>query len=254
MSNFLGGITMAFNPTALQPPTQKPKPVILLLDVSGSMKGSKIETLNDAVKTMIDVFCKEMESSETLVYQVAIFTFGELIELHTPYTPVDELKAKGISHFQARGGTPLGYVLKQAKSMIEDKNVTKGMKVPAVILVSDGRPDPPSSHDDWHEDLKAFIDDGRSSKSERYGIPIGRDADRSVMEQFASKENIYEAENAEDIVKAFKMVSMSVSTKARASSVASVPKADVSMDGRPASKPVTSNSNNSGDDDGGLEW
>ena len=114
---------MAFNPTALQPPTQKPKPVILLLDVSGSMKGSKIETLNDAVKTMIDVFCKEMESSETLVYQVAIFTFGELIELHTPYTPVDELKAKGISHFQARGGTPLGYVLKQAKSMIEDKNV-----------------------------------------------------------------------------------------------------------------------------------
>jgi len=245
---------MAFNPTPFQPPTQKAKPVILLLDVSGSMRGSKIESLNDAVHTMVDVFCSEMSGSETLVYQVAIFTFGKLVQLHTPYTPVDELKAKGIEKFQANGGTPLGYVLQMAKSMIEDKDVTKGMKIPAVILVSDGRPDSPDSHDDWHEDLKAFINEGRSARSERYGIPIGKDADRDVIGQFAPKENIYEAENAEDIVKAFKMVSMSVSTKARAASVAGVPKANASFDGKAASQRTAKPSRRDEADDADFEY
>ena len=243
---------MAFNPTPLQPPTQKPKPVILLLDVSGSMYGKKIDLLNDAVQTMIDVFAKEMAESETLVYHIAIFTFGKMVELHTPYTPADELKAKGIEKFKANGGTPLGYVLRQAKSMIEDKQVTNRVKIPAVVLVSDGQPDRPDSHDDWREDLKAFISDGRSAKSERYGIPIGKDADRDVIGQFAPKENVYNAENVEDIVKAFQMVSMSVSKKAKDDTVATVPKANASFDGvaAPQSPAKPARRDEDDDDDG----
>ena len=240
---------MAFNPAPFQPPTQKPKPVILLLDVSGSMSGKKIDLLNDAVQTMIDVFSKEMAESETLIYQIAVFTFGKTVELHTPYTPANELKAKGISKFIANGGTPLGYVLRQAKSMIEDKQVTGKVKIPAVVLVSDGQPDRPDSNDDWREDLKEFISEGRSAKCERYGIPIGRDADRAVIGQFAPKENIFDAENAEDIVKAFQMVSMSVSTRARADSVGSVPKANATFDGKGSSQPITKPPRHDDDDD-----
>ena len=245
---------MAFNPAPFQPDTPKPKPVILLLDVSGSMRGSKIEALNHAVQTMIDVFSEEMEKSETLVYQVAIFTFGKMVQLHTPYTPADQLKAKGIEKFDANGGTPLGYVLRQAKSMIEDKDVTKRVKIPAVVLVSDGQPDAPDSRDDWREDLKAFINDGRSSRSERYGIPIGKDADRNVIGQFAPKENIYEAENTEDIVKAFKMISISVSKKAKAEGSPSVPKANVSYDGNAASKRATKQPRRDDSDDADFQF
>ena len=47
---------MAFNPKNYKPPLAKPLPVILLLDVSGSMHGNKIDSLYDAVVEMIKTF------------------------------------------------------------------------------------------------------------------------------------------------------------------------------------------------------
>ena len=96
----------------------------------------------------------DQKMKETII-DVAIITFGEKVELHTPYTPVADLQAKGISRFHAEGGTPLGCALTMAKDMIEDKATTpSNIYKPAVLLLSDGRPNP---KDDWRNPLKAFI-------------------------------------------------------------------------------------------------
>jgi uncharacterized protein YegL len=61
-----------FDPSKFTAPKAKPLPVILLLDVSGSMSGDKIRNLNDAVRDMLDTF-SDTENGETEIH-VAIIT------------------------------------------------------------------------------------------------------------------------------------------------------------------------------------
>ena len=52
---------MAFNPNNYKPATAKHLPVVLLLDVSGSMSGPKIDNLYDATNEMIKVFQMQLQ-------------------------------------------------------------------------------------------------------------------------------------------------------------------------------------------------
>lgn len=211
---------MAFNPAAYKAPAAKKLPVILLLDVSGSMNGDKINTLYDCVVDMIHSF-SEQKMKETII-DVAIITFGSSVELHTPYTPVDDLMQKGISRFRAGGMTPMGVALKMAKDMIEDKETTpSNIYRPVVLLLSDGQP-----NDSWEAPLDEFIRGGRSSKCQRFAIPIGSDADRKVLRAFTGDDNnIFYAENAAEIANAFQKFTMSVSMRAASPNPNAIPEA-----------------------------
>lgn len=205
---------MAFNPNNYKAPSAKKLPVILLLDVSGSMDGEKIEELYDSVTTMVDTFVDE-QVKETVI-DVSIITFGKEVNLHTPYTSVVDLQKQGINKFKASGATPLGVALTMAKDMIDDKATTPSkIYRPAVVLVSDGMP-----NDSWEAPLDRFINDGRSAKCQRFAIAIGNDVDRKMLEQFTGDPSlVFMAEGAKDISGCFKKFTMSVSTRAsRASS------------------------------------
>ena len=65
---------MAFNPNNYKAPETKKLPVILLLDVSGSMRGEKIESLYDATIEMIETFAAAQAREQEI--DVAIITFG----------------------------------------------------------------------------------------------------------------------------------------------------------------------------------
>ena len=199
---------MAFNPNNYKAPTLKTLPVILLLDVSGSMYGEKINALYDATQIMIKGF-EEANSREKKI-DVAIITFGNEIKLHTSYTNVTEFVKKGLSTFSASGGTPLGEALRMAKDMIEDKNVTpSNIYRPAVILVSDGEPT-----DHWETSMDNFKNGGRSSKCQRFSVAIGNDANETILKKFVSEpENFLLADKAEKIVDIFKFITNSVSMR-----------------------------------------
>lgn len=209
---------MAFNPNNYKAPEAKKLPVILLLDVSGSMSGAKIDSLYDATIDMIETFAAAQAKEQ--IIDVAIITFGDSVDLHTRYTPVKDLQAKGISKFKASGMTPMGTALRMAKDMIDDKNETPSrIYRPAVVLVSDGAP-----NDDWKGPMDKFINDGRSAKCQRFAVAIGNDADRSVLERFTQDPNaVLFAADAKDISEQFKTISMSISTMATAPNSNSVP-------------------------------
>ena len=200
---------MAFNPSNYKAPTAKKLPVILLLDVSGSMSGEKINELYDSVTTMVDTFVDE-QVKETII-DVSIITFGNEVNLHTPYTSVIELQKQGINTFNANGATPLGVALTMAKDMIDDKSTTpSNIYRPAVVLVSDGMP-----NDSWKGPLDDFISTGRSAKCQRFAIAIGNDVDRKMLEQFTGDPTlVFMAEGAKDISNCFQKFTMSVSTRA----------------------------------------
>lgn len=235
---------MAFNPADYTVPTAKPLPVIFLLDVSGSMYGSKILALNQAVEAMLQSFSAENAMENEI--RVSVITFGNQVKLHLPFTKADEIKWIAL---QAYGGTPMGTALRMAKDMIEDKDVIPSRAYrPAVVLVSDGQP-----NDSWEAPLEDFISSGRSAKCDRMALAIGRDADESVLGKFVqgSTNSLFHAENAAKLKDFFKFVTMSVTVRSKSRTPNSVPTpADLGFD---VSKVATNTQPKASESDSGDE-
>lgn len=195
-----------FDPKKFTTPTAKPLPVILLLDVSSSMSGEKIDSLNKAVSDMLDTFAQE-EKMETIIL-ISIITFGNEVKLNVPYTKASKVKLEGLS---ANGMTPMGTALKMAKTMIEDKETTPSRAYrPTVVLISDGQP-----NDSWERPLEDFISEGRSSKCDRMAMAIGEDADETVLKRFmeGTSHELFYAKNAWELHQFFQRVTMSVTMR-----------------------------------------
>ena len=211
---------MPFDPSKFTAPKAKPLPVILLLDVSGSMSGEKIQNLNDAVRDMLNTF-SDNENGEIEIH-VAIITFGAQVKLHQPLASASTVHWQDLS---ADGMTPLGTALQMAKAMIVDKDIVPSRAYrPTVVLVSDGGP-----NDEWQRPLSMFINDGRSGKCDRMAMAIGANADEAVLEKFiegTSNQLLY-AENAKQLRDAFKFITMSVTTRTNSQTPNIVPDASV---------------------------
>jgi len=209
-----------FDPSKFTAAKAKPLPVILLLDVSGSMGGEKIRNLNDAVRDMLEVFC-DTENSETEIW-VAIITFGDQVKLHQKLVSAGQIQWQDLS---AGGSTPLGVALQMAKAMIEDKDIVPSRAYrPTVVLVSDGQPT-----DDWEKPLKEFISDGRSGKCDRMAMAIGAQADETVLGKFieGTPNGLFYSENAKQMRDFFKFVTMSVTIRTKSQTPNVIPEAKV---------------------------
>ncbi len=186
----------------------KPALVMLLLDTSGSMAGEKIKILNECVKTMIEDFSKEIKINVEI--KMSIITFGEKVELISfDQNSMPFHSAKGMrlnKNLVAEGLTPLGGALKMAKEIIENTEKTpKRAYRPIIVLVSDGEP-----NDSWDAPLTNFIKDGRSSKTQRMALAIGKEANKNMLKQFVSStEYLFEADDVSKITDFFKFVTQS---------------------------------------------
>ncbi len=194
---------------------QKPRmfPVIVAADRSGSMTESgKIQALNLALRDFI-ISLKE-ESNERAEIHLSIFSFGGAsVTCDLPLSPVTGLQ--GITELPAVGATPMGDAFKQVKTLIEDINLVPHRAYrPMLVLISDGQP-----NDSWEEPLNALIRDGRSSKTFRFALAIGDDADKTMLGRFVSApEYLMSGGNARDIRKFFRWVSMSVTARLKSQS------------------------------------
>ena len=185
-------------------PQARMLPVILLLDVSGSMShDSKMDELNNSVREMLVSFQNE-QIVQTDIY-VSIITFGTKVNVHTELTPAKDVN---YTDMVAGGMTYMGRALDVAYDMIEDKTkIPKNAYRPVVVLVSDGAP----NDDHWEDKLTKFTTSGRSSKCDRWSLAIGADADTLMLKKFLDqpeKEVCY-VEDAADIHKFFRFISSS---------------------------------------------
>lgn len=201
---------MAFDPSLFKKTEAKKLPVLLLLDVSTSMKGEKIEALHLAVINMVQA-CYDARVKEIEIC-ISIITFGAKgAELYLPYTPVKNLVETGIPKFEASGMTPMGAAIQLAKEIIEDRDKTpSNIYRPAVVLLSDGVPT-----DETSQPMHDFLHEGRSAKCQCFAVAIGSTADTTLLKSFCSDEaNMLYADKASDIVNAFNTLSMSVTKRA----------------------------------------
>jgi len=262
-----------FDPSKFTTNKAKPLPVVLLLDVSGSMnevisdsfertgetivedgrtweivKGgvSRIHVLNQAVTEMIASFAKEEQLEHEFL--VSVITFGANVTIHLPPTKASLVNWTPLS---AAGETPLGEAIATAKRLIEDKETTPSRAYrPVVVLVSDGRPT-----DRWEASLDNFVGTGRSTKCDRVALAIGAGTDEAMLQKFiaGTSNPLFHAADAKQILEAFQRVTMSVTVRSKSKDPNQLP-GHMASPGAPASagSPVAESppKGASSDDDG----
>jgi len=193
-------------------------PVFILLDVSGSMKGEKIETVNVALKEMLNSF-RKIENPKGII-ELCLITFGgnkvEVIK------ELSKIENSDVYTFTASGNTPMGAAFEKAAEMIEDKNIVSSRAyTPTIILISDGNP---TDYDfsgksieeimTW-ESLKKLHFGTRASKAAKLAMGIGEDVDLNILKAFINNNQIpvISAKNNNTILKFFEWVTMSVSVR-----------------------------------------
>lgn len=186
----------------------RPLPVIVAIDRSGSMgEGGKIDALNIALKDFIQSI-KDEEGSSKAEIHVALYSFGgDNATCDFPLTPINQIQPVAYS---AQGRTPMGGVFRMLKELIEDIfRIPSRSYKPTIVLLTDGLPT-----DDYEQPMFELIKYGRSSKAFRIAMAIGDDADKEMLAKFVSiPEYLVLGENARDIRKFFRFVTMSVTQR-----------------------------------------
>ena len=193
-------------------------PVFILLDVSGSMRGEKIETVNVALKEMLNTF-KKIENPKGII-ELCLITFGGgSVNVIKDLSKIDDNDVYTLS---ANGNTPMGMVFEKESEMIEDKNIVSSRSyTPTIVLISDGNPtdyDPTGKSIEeimrWTA-LNKIHSGTRSSKATKLAMGIGSDVDINILKAFINNEDIpvISAKDNSTISKFFEWVTMSVSVR-----------------------------------------
>ena len=191
----------------------RPLPVIVAVDRSGSMGADgKIEALNSALKNFIASL--QGESNSKAEIQVALYSFGrDTATCDIPLNPAYNIS--DVPVYEAYGCTPMGMAFKEMKELIENRDqIPSRAYKPTIVIITDGIPT-----DDYRIPMDALIKDGRSSKAFRMAMAIGEDADKDMLAEFVSdSEFLVSGDKARDIVKFFKYVTMSVTSRTKSQS------------------------------------
>lgn len=195
----------------------RPLPVILLVDVSGSMSADgKIDALNDAVSEMIGAFAEEDDALADIHLSVIAFGRGGA-SIHKPLRPARETQWEPMT---ASGRTPMGEAFNVARALVEDREMIPSRAYrPTLVLVSDGVPT-----DEWRTPLDTLLNSERASKAARFAMGIGADANRETLTAFLANDEgrVFEAHEAREIRKFFRWVTMSVTARSRSANPNSV--------------------------------
>ena len=195
-------------------------PVFLLVDVSGSMSGEKIATVNTALREMIATF-RNIKNPKGII-KLCIITFGN--NEAKVIKPLSIIKQEDAFELTAGGGTPMGMAFEKLNELINDETIiTKRDYTPTAILISDGLPTDFRGAKDSVESIisswgplnELVNEEKRSSKIIRLATGIGDDADYNVLKAFVNNSEIpvIKANDNGTITNFFKWVTMSVSTR-----------------------------------------
>ncbi len=187
---------------------------IMLVDVSGSMQGDKIQAVNRAVRECIPEMRKNNRDNPFAEMSVEVITFGTGAVWHVPKTAVDQFTWKDLT---AEGVTDLGAAMNLVTEALDVQTMGKRNLPPVLLLLSDGGPT-----DDWELALRRFeaTSWGKPGRTVRIAVAIGEGADKTVLTRFTGNpETVLSADKAATLVALIKWASISV-TKSHSTSMA----------------------------------
>jgi uncharacterized protein YegL len=173
--------------------------VILALDCSGSMRGSKIASLNYAIRAAIPELRSVAADNPEIDVRVRAIRFASDVTWHVGEpTPVDRLDWNDLA---AEGETHMGEALTVLAEQLTPEALPGRQLPPVIVLASDGQPS-----DDIETGLSRLLAAHYGSRALRVAISIGSDADDDILERFIANPPMrpLQANNAQELAQQIK--------------------------------------------------
>jgi uncharacterized protein YegL len=156
-------------------------PVVLVLDTSGSMSGSRINELNVGLQTFRDELFADQLAAKRV--EVAIITFGP-VKVECDFTGIQHFSAPTLS---TTGATPMGAAIEKALDVLrqrKDAYRSNGISYyrPWVFLITDGAPT------DSVTKASQLIREGEAGKSFMFYAVGVEDADMDKLRSISVRE------------------------------------------------------------------
>lgn len=156
-------------------------PCLLLLDVSGSMRGQPIRQLNEGLALFRDELYADSLAAKRV--EVGIVTFGP-VQVLSDFTGVQAWMPPTLTD---QGDTPMGAAIEQGLTMLQDRKAlyrSNGISYyrPWVFLITDGGPT-----DAWAA-AAARVKEGEASKAFSFFAIGVEGANMAVLSQIATRQ------------------------------------------------------------------
>ena len=186
--------------------SQRPLDIIYAIDISGSMEGAKIQSVNNAMHELEHMLKEEAQKNPTAQVNVRVMTFGDVAaRWHVGRTEIEQFRYQDINDVE--GCTPFGAALNVLCDAVDNSKMPKRGLKPIIVLLSDGMPT-----DTWEPNLDRLLKLPWGNKALKIAIAIGKDADKSVLSRFTTDDNlVLEANNTTDLKYFIKWTSTLVS-------------------------------------------
>jgi uncharacterized protein YegL len=179
----------------------------LLCDVSGSMGGAKIQSLNQVAESLIPLMNKVQAEQAQAEMFLRVIEFGEGAVIRDGGHPAPVDTARWENLFATGGRTDLGAALDLLTNELQPERLGPYQYPPCIIILSDGQPT-----DRWEEALHKFNQSPYGLKSDRtvrVAVAIGNDANRDVLMRFTgSMETVFDAYSAAQLADALRFVTV----------------------------------------------
>jgi uncharacterized protein YegL len=183
--------------------------LFFMIDASGSMIGSKIGSVNDAIENVLPIIGEISDENPDAEIRVAALEFST--GTRWLYDEPKEGKDFIWQSVEAEGLTSLGEACRELNKKLTRNggfmSSPSGCFAPAIILLSDGGPT-----DDFEGGLKAVQANSWFKYAIKISIAIGDDADLDVLKQFTgSSEAVIKVHNIDALKKMIRIIAITSS-------------------------------------------
>ena len=183
-------------------------PLVLVLDVSGSMYGKPLDELNAGLQAFQNDIKKDVTASARL--EVSIVTFGSSVDVLQDFALIDDFTMPTLS---INGSTKMVDGMKKALEILDDrkkwyKSTGQTYYRPYVVLMTDGYPD----HGQDLNWLGSEIDRLYKGKHLNFWAFGVEGADMKLLEEIGHDDSLVQKLKGLEFVKFFRWLSASMST------------------------------------------
>lgn len=185
--------------------------LFFLIDTSGSMLGSKIGSVNDAIENVLPMIGEISDENPDAEINVAALEFSTGV--HWLYDEPKGAKDFIWQKVEADGLTSLGEACEELSKKLSrtggfmPTSSGSGYFAPAIILLSDGGPT-----DNFEGGLKVLQGNSWFKNAIKVAIAIGDDADKEVLKQFTgSSEAVITVHNIDALKKMIRIIAITSS-------------------------------------------
>lgn len=191
--------------------------LFFVIDTSGSMKGSKIGSVNDAIVNVLPILDDISSTNPDAEIRVAALEFSSGTKwLYDEPKLASDFKWQDV---EAGGLTSLGEACLELNNKLSRSGFMKtasGSFAPAIILLSDGGPT-----DDYESGLNKLKSNNWFKAAIKIAIAIGEGADMAVLEKFTgTNEAIFEVHKIDALKQIIRLAAVTSSQIGSKSSTA----------------------------------